>query len=426
MKRGDSPANLPFARCSTGQKWSQTMNPIPIDEVKALAVAWHNRHPLACRITPAHVHGVGVVLLPIFVSQAAVPSASGHLTRNDGSAAVSAGSNTNTTTGTNANASKPRVLAWLQHWARRWRLPSAAFSEDFLPPLAPRAIARFAARHGSADKSDAGFIPIRLIAIDVAMHGPEGTTATTLAVQTAAIELGTRRERILLGSGRGGAALGRRIWSRARMATCTATILLSIAATSQIWPSPTGESMVSSPSRPIAATTISPLAGADAGLGDDSAKTPAVVAAASAPVVAAPTIPTSSIVAPWPVNIRPRIDADTARAAQREAAALRLATHAKDSPLPVTQTLVAQGDRRYALVTRPTRSRLASEVMLGLMRTVAEKGRGNGISGGQQTEILPAAYGWRASWWPFTSRQQAQQAVAVLATVGLAAEVVEF
>lgn len=40
------------------------MDDPPIHDPVAQVVAWHNRHPLAQRIKPEHVSGVGVVSLP--------------------------------------------------------------------------------------------------------------------------------------------------------------------------------------------------------------------------------------------------------------------------------------------------------------------------------------------------------------------------
>jgi hypothetical protein len=42
--------------------------------VVARVVAWHNRHPLAVRITPEQVHSVGVVSLPYAVRGASLPA----------------------------------------------------------------------------------------------------------------------------------------------------------------------------------------------------------------------------------------------------------------------------------------------------------------------------------------------------------------
>ena len=45
----------------------------PRPEVVNRVVAWHNRHPLARRITPAQVRHVGLVVLPFAAPGAAPP-----------------------------------------------------------------------------------------------------------------------------------------------------------------------------------------------------------------------------------------------------------------------------------------------------------------------------------------------------------------
>jgi hypothetical protein len=57
-----------------GIQQSGTMTFNRSDQVVARVVAWHNRHPLANRITPDQVHSVGVVSLP-FAVQGALPVA---------------------------------------------------------------------------------------------------------------------------------------------------------------------------------------------------------------------------------------------------------------------------------------------------------------------------------------------------------------
>ena len=112
----------------------------------------------------------------------------------------------------------------------------------------------------------------------------------------------------------------------------------------------------------------------------------------------------------WPVNIRPVLAAEVARAAKQEAASLRAqATKPVSSPA-----------RTYALAARSTRSRAASELLLGFIK-------GAGASDlGQRTEVLPATHGWRATLWPFMTARDAEQARALLASHGVSVEVVDF
>ncbi len=44
-----------------------------LNEVLARVVAWHNRHPLARRISASQVHSIGEVVLPFASAQPAAP-----------------------------------------------------------------------------------------------------------------------------------------------------------------------------------------------------------------------------------------------------------------------------------------------------------------------------------------------------------------
>lgn len=81
---------------------------------------------------------------------------------------------------------------------------------------------------------------------------------------------------------------------------------------------------------------------------------------------------------------------------------------------------LAPGAKVFALVARPTRTRAASEVLLGLMQGAVV------VAPGRRIEVLPVGEDWRATWWPFATRRDAEQAQAQLATLGLPVEVVEF
>jgi len=49
---------------------SRAMDTISMKDVAARVVAWHNRHPLARRIKPGDVSGIGVVTIPCAPSDA--------------------------------------------------------------------------------------------------------------------------------------------------------------------------------------------------------------------------------------------------------------------------------------------------------------------------------------------------------------------
>lgn len=87
----------------------------------------------------------------------------------------------------------------------------------------------------------------------------------------------------------------------------------------------------------------------------------------------------------------------------------------------VAAASAADDGKTFALVARQTRTRAASEVLLGLMRSAA-----GAPSAASRTEVLPSAEGFRASWWPFGSRGDAELARQRLASVGLPVDLVEF
>ena len=73
-------------------------------------------------------------------------------------------------------------------------------------------------------------------------------------------------------------------------------------------------------------------------------------------------------------------------------------------------------------MARSTKSRAASEVLLGFMKTAAiEEGKA-----AQRQEVLPAQNGWRATLWPFATAQDAQLARELLAARGVDVDVVSF
>jgi len=84
---------------------------------------------------------------------------------------------------------------------------------------------------------------------------------------------------------------------------------------------------------------------------------------------------------------------------------------------------VAANGRHYALVTRITRGRAASQVMQSLMSSAAA---GAALPGQPRTEVMQVKEGFRAIWWPFATPADAEVARAALTAYGINAEVVEF
>lgn len=227
------------------------------EAVVARVVAWHNRHPLARRLKAEQVQAVGVVALP-FVA----PADAG------------------------ARPSKP------------------AFSEDFLPPRRPAAVVRWAARHGAVDATWPAAWPLRTVAAD----GNDPTV--TVMVLSAAIEAGAQRGRVLLGMGANAAVLGRRLWSRPRLAAAGAGLLASLALAATA----VGVALLPAP-------TVDPL--------------PAVAAVAAAQSVS--TTPAASAAA----RVAPRADAAAVAGAPASAAPrLHAAASASDADLPVAEVAI--------------------------------------------------------------------------------------
>jgi len=138
-------------------------------------------------------------------------------------------------------------------------------------------------------------------------------------------------------------------------------------------------------------------------------------------------------------DIRPRLSVEQRDLARRQAEQLRaqqpqqvgaagaaaaVGALGAAGPAGTAATRAAAAeDRVFALVTRTTRGRAASEVMLSLMVTAAA---GAAWPGQPRTEVLQVPQGWRAVWWPFGTPADAELARASLALYGIKAEIVEF
>ena len=464
------------------------MSAPPIPQAVAHVVAWHNRHPLAQRITSAMVAGVGVVALPFVVERLAnaAPSAATdpalELTPEPAPEPTC-----DATAGEPASPVRLReravaVAVAVAQGARAEAPPQTlddrptagladaepklkrrAFSERFLAQPSLARIAGFARRHGALRPPAVSLGPCRHVAIDHGLRGGEGTAWVYL--HTAAINDGERRVRVLWGPAPHGAVLGSRLLSRARMAACgvAASAGILVAGLLPLWLhsspavdvpvlaaniapasdpvltlvavfaplpppllplpplSPLQPTSPQSPPQlqlPLLASLTTPL------------RAPVEQAVASAPslrahlasevgpaVVATEPPPALEGALAWPVDIRPRIIPTIHRSGQPHSASSR------DAPRPAARSVRAvKRGGVYALVARSTKSRAASELLLGFMQTAAA----GQTKASQHTEVLPDAKGWRASWWPFTSRQDAERALATLASNGLHAEIVEF
>ena len=277
-------------------------------------VAWHNRHPLAKRISAFDVHTVGVVALPFMrqnrrpplpvepVLSEEVDPLHDAETRD---ALAEAGEDEEGANEPGAfsrfeTETAPRALrgpAWLQtlqnqwfklhrqRWGNHWQWP--VFSEDMIPGLSPARTARFALDYGYNEAPGDPHWPRRTAAVDEAYvakgsakhHG--GAWPFELYLVSAGIDAGSSRTRVLIGQGMGRSLMltGRRCISPVRSAIAALLVLGGLAWAGWSWLHPAGEAAV--PAQAASAPAPVPSA---------PASTPAPVAApamvASAPASA--------------------------------------------------------------------------------------------------------------------------------------------
>ena len=107
----------------------------------------------------------------------------------------------------------------------------ATFNRDFIWPLRPGRVARWAQRHGAMQSQAPADWPRRVIESDAALLANSRQMgmphAVPLHVLTAAIGVGDRRLRVLIDAN--GSIIGPRAYSRPRLATATALLSLGLA-----------------------------------------------------------------------------------------------------------------------------------------------------------------------------------------------------
>ena len=416
------------------------MDDPPIHDPVAQVVAWHNRHPLALRIQPDHVSGVGVVSLPFVAAEEQAAKAWQRL---------------------------PKML-WQKvlRLAKRPEKPAAAprlkaaFSEDFISPISAKRVAAFALRHGSPERPGAADLPQRDVAVDEKLSSG---AVVRLYLTTACVEKGKGRVRVLLGSAAKAKFLGGRLWDKPKRAAAAGVVVLLVAAAVAIalmWGGGGGAGAVaegdkafgvasaasaaqatavvpeaSAASEPaIPESTEEPSANASApsdATGEAQASAPAASAeqahSAAAPAASAAD-PSAKSDAPTEVDaaqdteaielgakqaLRPGLSSEERAEAVRQANLLRSQT-----PAPVVKPT-----KVYALVSSLTGTRAASERRLRMMGLSFAGGK---MSGDLRSEIMKVDKGWRATLWPFTSRADAEAARDMLADRGVYTEVLAF
>jgi hypothetical protein len=427
------------------------MDDQPFHDPAAQLVAWHNRHPLALRITPDDVSGVGVVVLPFVAIGSAESSRWTHWPR--------------------------RVWRRLRQLAKLPGPPAggpaltAAFSEDFIAPISPGRAADFALCHGSFERPAAAEWPQREVAADA---GVSAETVVRLFLSTASVERGMQRSRFLISNAAVPKIIGPRLWHKRRVTIAAGALALAMVlplvgwfvfsgsasapvvasaapaasppqtaassasaatpaahlAASEATPpaasasaaSAASQAVTKSPHSAAAAASSAITASADPAAGERVPRTPEAASRSHphAPAPEADPVPTElaqdEIAMPAQQAFRPVLGAAERAEAIRQAKVLRATT----SPPPAP---TARQVKAFALVTSLTGTRSASERRQRLMALSFAGGK---MSGDLRSEIMQVEKGWRATLWPFDSKAAAEAARDMLEDRGVYTEVVSF
>jgi len=436
------------------------MEPVRFESVVDRVVAWHNRHPLAERITREQVQGVGLVVLPYAwqggelatpaakadaAAQAAEPDAGSAppnaepaaaeapatpvLPQESGPAAAaeSAGSSPAEPNPRPRFAESPPLRP--RRWWQRLRAPRtpmrALFSEDFVAPIAPRRIAAWAAWHGVAEPPLAADAQERVVATDPERRPREGEAVEAhLYLITAAIVAGDRRLRVLLAPRDPGHVLGPRHWSRRRGATLMsglAALTFAAFGAGGLRAGPVAPAIAAVPQVAQAVVRSAEPAEPAVATAKEAAAEVAIASAPSAPGVAGAERPIDVEPRRGRVEMpftKPRLAADDRQRAQVMSASLR---RQGDVPSGAAKPAPQAAVKLYALVSASTRERSGSERFARQLQVLAQLRPGL-----LRAELMQVGNGWRAVCWPFSSAQEAERVRLALADRGLKTEVVEF
>lgn len=418
-------------------------------------VDWHNRHPLARRIGVEDVHTIGVVALP-FVRTSAEPGGFVEPVLTD---AVSAFDE--------LHGSPPasRGAVWLQRLkelparlpqllGRAKRTQWRAFSEKFLPGLSPARIEAFALAHGFAEApATPETRPWRVIVIDEALAAKRGGWPFELYLMSAGVEVGSARTRVLGGRGIPSQIIGRRLWDPIRTGIAAGVLLVAAALAARLlWPRHSAAPVAPAPAAAASAAsmpTSRPLSPASAAMAPASAAASAPAQEASEPAsAAASSVETAASDAPAP-DIRPRLvertdgkrlpplgggkpaepqaekPVEKASAKPAETAPAKAAEPAKAEPPDprLARLAEAPGTQAVALVG-PAGSKADAETLLVKMKAGLVGVHSNPDA--LQADVIKTPEGWRATVWPFPSREQAQLINATLVARGLKTKAVNF
>lgn len=442
-------------------------------------VAWHNRHPLARRIAAGDVHTVGVVALPFVRASAEAgglvePVLTDAVTFDELAA----------TPRPNAVAA---LLQRMQRLARGLKLPGLkprtqwrAFNERFVPGLRPARIERFALAHGFADPpATPEAQPWRVIVIDEALASAHSGWPFELYLMTAGIDHGKQRTRVLAGRGIPSEIVGQRLWDIRRVAAAVALLLVLAAGTAWLmWPKappePAPDLVVAEAAAASAPGSAAAAEPASAAASDAAPVTdPAASAASAAGTAEAASAPPAAASEPDPdappPDIRPRLvertdgvkrppllsskppaaptrEADPAAGKPAETPGTRAAEKAPDKGADKATEKAAEKATDKATPAEPVDPRLArmaqskDRVVVALVGPPGSKAEAEallkkmqeGLQGvhsdpaALQADVIQTPQGWRATVWPFPSREQAQLINATLVARGLKTKAVNF
>lgn len=395
------------------------MNALRPADLAARVVAWHNRHPLARRITPAQVSGIGVVSLPFALPEAA------------------------------ADGAEPPVPAL-----------RPIFTADWMYGAMPARLDAFASTHGAYPLEAAQHWPWRHVdALLARSHAAdaEGLTGRTARhLLSAVIDVDGRRVRVLVAPVADlsqAPVFGRRLLSLPRLggASAAGSAVLAGALVALVTPGSPGPGDASATTERHAAVAASAAASATtSAVARAVASGPvAAAAAASAPpaaelghavVAVAPSASSPADEAPTPVvavdfrptdvapmlqdaqaagplvHIRPTLTEDERRAARLQAEALRPAM------APETTASVPTGPV-FALATPALRTRddaVAQQVLLQSLKAQVPTPLPT------QLDVMAAGKRWRVVWWPHPQQDEAERLRIEARARGLKLELIAF
>jgi hypothetical protein len=402
------------------------MEELRLSAVATRVVAWHNTHPLARRITASQVHAIGYVALPFTdpTGMAITPPPDEAPTA-DAPAGGTLRERAQARARQQQPSGVPEGVPTVTQLAVNPQQLAADFSENFIDPLTPRQVERFARRHGQALVRAPADGPLRHVRADGRQANGGGLT---LYLLTAVVETGTRKSRVLLGDGNKPAVLGLRVLAPVRVVAALLP-LLAVGAAAFLMARP-----------PVQAPLAFAAASAAASVPVPAVVVAAAASAASAPVpaVAAPAAPQPPASAPLDVeprlgridmpSIRPRLGpqpkppepgTEPATAAApggtaAQAAAQRPAAPPAAAPLPPVAA--------FALSTRPLRTRAEADQVRVAMKSLLKAVNATEV----HVDVLPEGDDWRVVGMPFASRGDADKARALLVSRGMRVVVVGF